>query len=394
MSEERSRILVLGTNDRVRDEFTTALDSSPAPSRPRVSVLSDERQLVEAARAVRPELVLVPLELGVWQLRALAGELEAVSDATMLVAMVEPGSATGDGDARPVIDALRAGVHDFLHRPASSTEISEILSRWHRRSRDPGPSSASVVSFVSNKGGVGKSTLAVNTAVDLALRSNLRVLLVDLSLQLGVCGSMLRLSPQTTILDAAREWDRLDETMLYQLSAPHPSGLRLLAAPPRAQEAAEIGSDAVTRILGLAQRVFDVVIVDTFPLLDAVVVSVLDASDLAYVVVQGFVPTIIGASSLLGTLEAIGQPDDRLRIVLSRNHASFAGSLSATDIEQRLGRRVDHDIPYYKGLLACANTGRPAALTAWRAFGFGKALSGLSDEVRTLWERSHDTAPP
>lgn len=395
MSEQRARLLVLAQDERVREEFTTALEPSAAATRPRATFVGDERQLVEAARAIGPELVLAPLEFGARRLRGLADEIEAVAPGATLVGVIDPESTTGgEADGRAVIEALRAGVHDFLRRPISSTEISELLSRWYRRPREVARPSATLVSFVSNKGGVGKSTLAVNASVDLARSGDLRVLLVDLSLQLGVCASMLDLKPRTTILDAVRERERLDETLLVQLTTPHETGLRLLAAPMRAEDAAEIDGDAVTRVLGLARRAFDVVLIDTFPLLDAVVVAVLDVSDLVYVVVQGFVPTVIGAASLLGTLDAIGQPEERRRVVLSRNHAAFTGSLAATDIEARLARRIDHEIPYHKGLLAAVNTGRPAVLSAWRGFGFGRALSGLSEEIRASRARARADATP
>ncbi len=64
-----------------------------------------------------------------------------------------------------------------------------------------------VVTFISNKGGVGKSTLAVNAAVGLALRHPGRVLLVDGSIQMGVAAALLNVQPETTF--ATRQWNSI-----------------------------------------------------------------------------------------------------------------------------------------------------------------------------------------
>ena len=160
-----------------------------------------------------------------------------------------------------------------------------------------------VVCFVSNKGGVGKSTTAVNAACGLALRHPGRVLLVDASLQMGVGASLLDLTPATSLLDVVREADRLDEILLRQLAAPHSSGLHLLAAPDDAVAASEIDDEIISRLVTLARRTYDFVIVDTFPMLDRAMVAVLDHSDRAYVVLENVVPTVLGGVKFLQVLK-------------------------------------------------------------------------------------------
>ena len=80
------------------------------------------------------------------------------------------------------------------------------------------PPKAASASFLSNKGGVGKSTLAVNVATALALKHPDDVLLIDTSLQIGSCAMLLDIKPTTSIVDAVRERDRLDETLLRHLT--------------------------------------------------------------------------------------------------------------------------------------------------------------------------------
>jgi pilus assembly protein CpaE len=243
------------------------------------------------------------------------------------------------------------------------------------------------VSFISNKGGVGKSTLAVNAAVGLALRHPNRVLLIDASLQLGVAASMLDLHPRVTLTDAATERSRLDETMIRQMITPHDSGLHLLAAPADAVEATAVDDEVISRVISLAKRVYDFIVVDTFPLFDRVVMAVLDLSDRAYIVLENVVPTIQGAAQLLQVLDNIGFPKERQRIVLNRM-TSVAGGLSADDVATRLDSDIDHVLAYDKRIIAAANIGRPYVMYPHGVLGFfnqiGRAFNALIREMEAL----------
>ena len=218
-----------------------------------------------------------------------------------------------------------------------------------------------IVSFVSNKGGVGKSTMAVNAACGLAVRHR------------GACSWWMRRSrwrlriaarsdATTSLSDVAREKDRLDETLIRQLAMPHSSGLHLLAAPADAVEAADIDDEVLSRILTLARHTYDFVLVDTFPMLDRTIVAVLDLSDRAYVIVENVVPTVLGAVKLVEVLRSLGFSHERQRIVLNR-YTTLPGSVTV-DVANRLGHAVDHVIPFDKRIVVAANTGEPYVLRA------------------------------
>ena len=268
----------------------------------------------------------------------------AASADTTVAAVYRPDSFEDDAsEATVLIEALRGQVQDILRRPLSSSDLEQLLDRVDRGvvASDPSPP-GKVISFISNKGGVGKSTLAVNTACTLARRHPDRVLLVDASLQLGVCSGMLNVDPSTSIRDAVRERHRLDESLLKQLCVRHDCGLHLLAAPADAIEASEVDEDAISRILTLARRAYDFVVVDTFPLLDSGVMAMLDLSDLVLIVFQGTVPNVIGTARLFKVLDGLGYAPSRWRVVLNHNIQRHSGSLRRDDIEERLGRPLDY----------------------------------------------------
>ena len=385
-------VLLVGSDRALEEEFRLAL--SGVPDRRAVLYYAPTfRDGLEVARDRQPNLAVVQVERDIHELGAFAKELQQLAPGVIIAGAFQPDRlAHADSESAIIIDLLRAQVRDFLRRPLSTTELREVLDRLFAKPTTSSTLKGRLVSFVGNKGGVGKSTLSVNVATALATIHPGQVLLVDTSLQLGVCALMLDLKPTTTIVDAIRERERLDETLLRRLTLPHGSGLRLLAAPADALEAAEIGDEAIARILNLARRTFEFVLVDTFPMLDRVVLAILDLSDLIFVVFQATAPSVAGAARLLPVLEGLGVPADRQRVVLNINHKRFLGNLTPVDIERRLERPIDYVVPYDTQVLVSMNTGSPYITRAARWRGFSRAIGKIVNSLDGLERQTVVTA--
>jgi pilus assembly protein CpaE len=379
--ERTLQVLLAGNDPSLLDEFQSAIAGVPN-WRAVVHYAPGYGQAMEAATSRNPQLICLQMGEDDRALTAFARDIRASLPDAAIVALYSPERGGQDAsETARIIEVMRSNVKDFLRRPVSSTELREILDRLFLPRAGRRATSGKVLSFISNKGGVGKSTLALSTACALAEAHPSEVLLVDASLQLGVCALMLDLIPQTTIVDAVREKDRLDETLLRRLAVPHDCGLYLLAAPSDAFEASDIDDASISRVLNVARRTFDYVVVDTFPLLDSIVISILDVTDVGYIVMQGLATNVVGIAKLLPVLKGLGFPEERQHLILNRNYKGFAGNLTSGDIESRLGRTIDYIFPYQKRLLLAANTGQPYALTANRWFGFGAVLADLLNDI-------------
>ncbi len=375
--------LLVGRDRSLEDEFRNAL--SGVPDLHSVVYFADTyRQALDIARGRQPNFILIDIDRDASEVAALSKDLhEALPGAAIAGAYKLDGFEPGKSESATIIELIRAHVRDFLRRPLSATELRSVLDRLATRatSSTAPPERGRVVSFVSNKGGVGKSTLAVNVACTLALRHPDDVLLIDTSLQIGACAMLLDLKPTATIVDAIRERDRLDVTLLRNLTLKHGTGLRLLAAPADALEGSEVDDEAIGRILHLARRAFTFVIVDTFPMLDNVLMTTLDLTDTAYVVAQGTAPAVAGIARLLPVLEGLGFPPARQRLVLNYNYEPFLGNLRPADIAQRLQRTVDHVVPYDKRVLTSMNTGTPLVIHASRWQRFKRAIVQVVEDL-------------
>jgi pilus assembly protein CpaE len=145
----------------------------------------------------------------------------------------------------------------------------------------------------------------------------------------------------------------------------------------------EVDDTLIARVITLARRAYDYVLVDTFPMFDRVIVATLDLSDRAYIVVENVVPTLLGAVKLLDVLERIGFPAERQGLIVNRQQR-IAGNLPLEDIAARLQRPIDHVLPFDKRVIAAANSGEPLSGQALRFSQFTRGMDRLVADVEAL----------
>lgn len=377
-------VLILSSDDKIVEEAKLAFDGL-GDDAPRFRLVKESNHLFETMRTQSISLVLIEFTANPKELTSVVSKIRSASPQTRVAAILRPeGFPENVNESAVLIDAMRCGVCDFLRRPLSTADLARLISQNATAASDQFAAGSKplgrVVSFISNKGGVGKSTLSTNAAVAIARRGKQSVLLIDGSIQMGVAAALLDLRPTATLTDLARESDRLDPTMIRQTAAVHSSGLHLLAAPADAVEAMEIDDLLMARIITLARQTYDVVIVDTFPMFDQVVIAALDLSDRVYVVLENVLPTLLGGVKLLSVLERIGYPAERQSLILNRQQR-VTGSLTVDDVADRLQRRIDHVLPFDKKVMAAANCGVPIAMATIRFGGFNRALEDLARDV-------------
>ena len=287
--------------------------------------------------------------------------------------------------------ALRAGVSDAvpLERvqedlPTAVDELSRHLEVGRAAATtapsagQAAPAPGRVVSVFSAKGGVGKSTVAVNLATELASRTTQRVVLVDADLQFGDVGVMLRLRPDHGLLEAIAAGDQLDPVLLERLLLRDSrSGLFVLPAPTDPTAGAKITPQQISNLVGHLREMGTITVIDMPSLLDDIVLQLLAESDDIVYLVGTDVPAVKNARLGLQAVELVQIPLGRVLVVLNR--ADVKGGLPSRDIEKILEMQIDFSLPSDDLVPKTVNEGNPAVLahTKSRFSGRVRAMAEL-----------------
>jgi len=266
--------------------------------------------------------------------------------------------------------ALRSGVVDVVAAAEPIKDISSAIIRAVASAERVRTNSVTVaapeqrlgkmITVFSTKGGVGKTVLSINLAVALARETGGKVAIVDLDLEFGDVGIMLGIKPSHTVFDVVQAFDRLDSEMLAGFMETHSSGVSVLLAPIRPEDAEGISAARISRILEMVRASFDYVVVDTCPAFTEPVLAALDRSDDVYLITMMDVASVKNTRIALQKLRQLGYDNGRIRLVLNRSDSKVL--LEARDVEGAIGGKIVAHIPSDRLVPRCVNKGVPVVI--------------------------------
>ena len=158
---------------------------------------------------------------------------------------------------------------------------------------------------------------ATNLATSLAKNDKKRALLIDLDLQFGDAAIMLGIEPEKTIYDLVVAPGELDNEKLAGYTTRHGSGVDVLPAPLRPEDAELVTEVKITRLLEVARESYDVIVVDTSPFFHGPMLATLDRTDGLIVLCGLDVPTLKNVKLSLHTLDLLSFPANKIKYVLN-----------------------------------------------------------------------------
>ena len=187
------------------------------------------------------------------------------------------------GEASGVLEqALDADVADVLLLPQMTENVVFAIRKAARsggKSQPGGGRRGRIVTVFSPKGGTGKTCIATNSAAAVAKYEGKKCLLLDLDLQFGDAAIMLGIEPEKTIYDLVVAPGELDTEKLAGYVTRHASGLDILPAPLRPEDAELVTEAKLAQLLEVAQESYDVIVVDTSPFFHGPMLATLDRTD-------------------------------------------------------------------------------------------------------------------
>ncbi|MGH2488624.1 MAG: AAA family ATPase [Candidatus Limnocylindria bacterium] len=278
---------------------------------------------------------------------------------------------TAEADIGLRVKGLRAGADDDIVKPFHPAELMARIKALLARSGLVGTRTDAraatlrrVVVFYGAKGGVGNTTLAINTAIALAAEHQRRVALVDANLQFGDLRVFLDLKLDTASIVNAISEPELDADLLRRLVVSHASGVDLLLAPTAPEQADLVmeshrsSPEALTNVLELLRGLYDYTVIDAARSLDDVTVHLFDEADVVYVVLTADLSCLKNVQLVLKTMTELGYARDKIQLVLNRSNA-FTG-INIANAESVLGRPITHKvINEYRAAIGSLNSGAP-----------------------------------
>jgi pilus assembly protein CpaE len=274
--------------------------------------------------------------------------------------------------------AFEAGADDVITLPQAAAEVAFTLQKVIARRKGlsvPGRASAPLIAVLGPKGGTGKTLIATNLAVALAQR-DANVVLVDLDLQFGDIGLALGLSPERTMYDLMRAGAPFDHEKLDRHLIRHSSGVKVLIAPTRPDQASAVSIDFLREIYASLRTMCDAIIVDTPPGFTPEVIATIDVS--SEICMVGMLDSLSLKNTKLGleTLDLMGYDTDRVSLVLNR--ADSRVGITPDDVSTIVGRKPDVAIPSDREIPRSINEGTPI-VAAKQTSGAAKAFRELAD---------------
>jgi pilus assembly protein CpaE len=226
----------------------------------------------------------------------------------------------------------------------------------------------------SPKGGTGKTVTATNLGTSLAKHWGKRALLLDLDLQFGDAAIMLGIEPSKTIYDLVVAPGELDSEKLAGYITKHTSGVDVLPAPLRPEDAELVTESKLARLLEVARESYDQIVVDTSPFFHGPMLATLDRTDELLMICGLDVPTLKNVRLSLQTLELLSFPTSRIRFVLNRANSKVG--MKKKEVEGALDITIGFEVPSDRAVPLGVNRGTPPVV--------GDAGSDYAKAIRAI----------
>jgi pilus assembly protein CpaE len=230
-------------------------------------------------------------------------------------------SAASPNNHQLLLEAMRAGVQDFLPKPVSTDSLKDMLARFAQELEIKDVASLDrLIVVMGAKGGVGATTVAVNLGVQLATYARKSVALLDFARPLGNVHLLLDLHPRFGVRDAVDNMDRLDSHFFAGLLTKHKSNLEILGGATQPEEWQTIPIPPLERVVNVAQNSFDMVLMDMGSQFSSEWSTILRMARMILLVSEANVPSLWTLERRLLALKGFGINPDRTRIIINRWH--------------------------------------------------------------------------
>ena len=198
-----------------------------------------------------------------------------------------------------------------------------------------------IITISSVKGGVGKTTMTLNLA-GIYCELNKRVLIIDLDLYSGGIAASLNVKNKKDIYTMIDSMANNRFTELKKYVTTYNKNIDVLACPKDPRMGAKVSGRYIPVIFDLAKKEYDVVLVDTYHILDEINLTALDYSYMTLFIITNDIVDLKNMKSLI----SIFKDTDKKNYLILLNNSRDIGKdyLSLYDIRTIIKNNIDYTI--------------------------------------------------
>lgn len=198
-----------------------------------------------------------------------------------------------------------------------------------------------IITISSVKGGVGKTTMTLNLA-GIYCELNKRVLIIDLDLYSGGIAASLNVKNKKDIYTMIDSMANNRFTELKKYVTTYNKNIDVLACPKDPRMGAKVSGRYIPVIFDLAKKEYDVVLVDTYHILDEINLTALDYSYMTLFIITNDIIDLKNMKSLI----SIFKDTDKKNYLILLNNSRDIGKdyLSLYDIRTIIKNNIDYTL--------------------------------------------------
>lgn len=306
-------------------------------------------ELERFLRAQAPDFVLLCMQ-------SPSEALQVIAEISKFSSSIPIAAVDRQADPAVLVELMRAGVREMLHYPIDKDAFVSMAVRFREmleKQADRTELLGSVYAFLPAKAGVGTSTIALNTAMGLASQPDSSVLMVDMDLNAGIIGFMLKLTNPYTVYEAIENAAKLDEDLWPQLVTR--SGSMDVLPAGRLDLNTRIQVEDLRALLAFARRFYRNICIDLSGNLERFSIDIMHEAKKVFLVTTPEIPALHLARQKIHLLRQLELMDHTV-VLLNRSQRRMI--VSRDQIEDLLGVSVHLDFPNdYRGVTQAVTEG-------------------------------------